>query len=104
MNDKSLELRSKSQLWAVGIWQPDRGPKKWSKIEQIESMTTTHQWGMVMELGSVSAAHSSVEREREAMAGIGKCFLVTGPPVSIAITVVIKIKNDFILINLKFDH
>ncbi|XWS45644.1 hypothetical protein CRYUN_Cryun15aG0154300 [Craigia yunnanensis] len=35
-----------------------------------------------MELGSVSAAHSSVEweREKETMAGVGKCFLVTGSP------------------------
>ncbi|XWS33953.1 hypothetical protein CRYUN_Cryun22dG0127000 [Craigia yunnanensis] len=95
-DDKSLELRSKSQLWAVGIWQPDRGPKKCSKIEQIESdyneklrtpfICIIYQWAMAMamamamELGSVSAAHSSVQRERETMADIGKCFIVTGPP------------------------
>ena len=46
-----------------------------------------------MELGSVSAARSSVQRET--MAGVGKCFLVTGSPVSITIsTVTIQIKND----------
>ncbi|XP_022740867.1 cancer-related nucleoside-triphosphatase [Durio zibethinus] len=37
---------------------------------------------MPMELGSVSAARSSVEKETKSgtMAGVGKCFLVTGPP------------------------
>ncbi|MBA0549009.1 hypothetical protein Golob_020070, partial [Gossypium lobatum] len=38
-----------------------------------------------MELGSVSAAHGSVESGT--MAGVGKCILVTGPPVSIAIAI-----------------
>lgn len=38
-----------------------------------------------MEFGSVSAAHGSVESGT--MAGVGKCILVTGPPVSIAIAI-----------------